>query len=103
MHDEIIVIFDESHKCKNRKSVNSDLLFTLSHYSTPILMLSATACDKEEYFRIYGYVFGLYQSILLRNYEFITNIRIFLHSDIRNLIRTFVVIECPRITLTSKI
>jgi len=60
---DCIIIFDESHKCKNNKTVSSDLMFTLSHYPNNILMLSATACDKPKLFAMFGYVLGLYDSI----------------------------------------
>lgn len=60
---DTLIIFDESHKCKNTGTQNSDILFTLSHYPFPILLLSATACDKPENFKIYGYVLGLYPKL----------------------------------------
>ena len=58
-----MIIFDESHKCKNVRTNNSDLLFSLSHHPIPILMLSATACDRGKNFQLYGYVLGLYDSL----------------------------------------
>ena len=58
-----ILIFDESHRCKNVKTINSELLFTATHYNVPILMLSATACDTPENFKLFGYVLGLYDSL----------------------------------------
>ena len=60
---DCIIIFDESHKCKNNKTVTSDIMFTLSHYPNNILMLSATACDKPKLFLLFGYVLGLYESV----------------------------------------
>lgn len=60
---DTLIIFDESHKCKNTGTQNSDILFTLSHYPFPILLLSATACDKPANFKIYGYVLGLYPKL----------------------------------------
>lgn len=58
-----ILIFDESHRCKNIETINSDLLFTASHYNVNILMLSATACDTEKNFMLFGYVLNLYDSL----------------------------------------
>lgn len=61
--DDVIIIFDESHRCKNVKTQNSELLFSLSHYPHAILMLSATACDTKKDFKLYGYVLGLYSAL----------------------------------------
>jgi superfamily II DNA or RNA helicase len=60
---DCILIFDEAHRCKNKKTSTSDLLFTASHHDIKILMLSATACDKPENFATAGYVLNLYDSL----------------------------------------
>ncbi len=62
--DDFILIFDEAHRCKNKKTLNSILLFTASTVKhMKILMLSATIADKPEKFAIAGYVLGLYSNI----------------------------------------
>jgi SNF2 family DNA or RNA helicase len=62
--DDFILIFDEAHRCKNKKTLNSILLYTASTIEhMKILMLSATIADKPEKFAIAGYVLGLYHNI----------------------------------------
>lgn len=60
---DMLLIFDEAHKCKNKKTQNSDLLFTSSNYSVKILLLSATVADKSESFVLAGYCLGLYNTM----------------------------------------
>lgn len=59
-HRNIIVIFDEVHKCKNHKSLNGQLLLSCIYIKT--LMLSATLCDKNVDFGIFGLMLGFYKS-----------------------------------------
>lgn len=60
---DCLVIFDEAHRCKNPRTLNSVLLFTLAATTNnPILMLSATLADKPESFGLFGFVLGLYPS-----------------------------------------
>jgi superfamily II DNA or RNA helicase len=62
--DDFILIFDEAHRCKNKKTLNSVLLYTAADIDTmKILMLSATISDKPEKFAIAGYVLKLYSNI----------------------------------------
>ena len=58
-----MVIFDEAHRCKNKKTNTSTILFTMSLYPVKILMLSATVADKPETFEVAGAVLGLYKSL----------------------------------------
>jgi hypothetical protein len=60
---DIVFIFDESHRCKNPKTLNSVLLYTLAKTSAKIMIISATVSDKPENFAITGYVLGLYKNI----------------------------------------
>src|SRR4029079_11469848 len=49
--DDIIIIFDEAHRCKNQRTGNSVLLYTVAKTkNTKILLLSATVSDKPENF-----------------------------------------------------
>lgn len=61
--DDIVIIFDEAHRCKNHKTLNSILLYTLAKTSAKIIMLSATISDTEDNFRLAGFVLGLYKNI----------------------------------------
>lgn len=57
---DMIIIFDEAHRCKNSRTVNHVLLHTAAQTNNKILMLSATIADKPENFALAGYVLGLY-------------------------------------------
>lgn len=58
--NDMIIIFDEAHRCKNSRTVNHVLLYTATQTNNKILMLSATISDKPENFSLAGYVLGLY-------------------------------------------
>jgi superfamily II DNA or RNA helicase len=57
-----LFIFDEAHKCKNSKTINSKILQSLSKYPVSILLLSATIIDKPLYFIPFGIVLKLYST-----------------------------------------
>ena len=57
--NKIIFIFDEVHRCKNHKSLNGRLL--LSCFNQRVIMLSATLCDKNADFGIFGMMLGFYK------------------------------------------
>lgn len=61
--ENAIFIFDEVHRCKNLRTINSVLLYSAAESKAKILMLSATAADKPETFQLLGFVLGLYPSI----------------------------------------
>ncbi len=62
--DDIIFIFDESHRCKNIKTNSGKILNNLAGIAkAKILLLSATVVDKPKLFVLTGYVLGLYKSI----------------------------------------
>jgi superfamily II DNA or RNA helicase len=63
MPKNTVVIFDEAHRCKNLKTINSRILQALVTTETNIILLSATICDKKEKFAICGYVLKLYEHI----------------------------------------
>lgn len=58
----IILIFDEAHKCKNYKSIASKLLISAKRTNNKILLLSATIIDKIKFFKPFGSMFGLYKN-----------------------------------------
>ncbi len=66
---DALVIFDEAHRCKNRRTVNSVMLISLYKHlhdhpsKSRILLLSATVSDKPENFELAGLVLGCYANI----------------------------------------
>lgn len=61
--EKYLFIYDEAHKCKNIKTINSKIIVSLAKYSVKILLLSATIIDKPLYFIPFGIVLGLYKNI----------------------------------------
>ena len=62
--DDVLVIFDEAHRCKNKRTMNSDILLTIANnIKHRILLLSATIADKPENFEHAGWILGLYPSL----------------------------------------
>lgn len=61
--NDIMVIFDEAHRCKNHKSITSQLLLSITKNNNKILLLSATITDKLECFKPFGVVFDLYEDV----------------------------------------
>jgi hypothetical protein len=60
--DNVILIFDEVHRCKNKKTHNSKLFAASYLIPNKILLLSATLADKPAFFSTFGYVLGFYES-----------------------------------------
>jgi superfamily II DNA or RNA helicase len=56
---DMIVILDETHRCKNPRTFNSILLHNLSEKEVKILLLSATLADKPETFVLPAFVLRL--------------------------------------------
>ena len=52
----IIIIFDEVHKCADKNTLNGKLLYTAKNLDTYMLVLSATMCDHPEKFRLFFYI-----------------------------------------------
>lgn len=63
LKSKYIFIYDEAHKCKNCKTINSRIMMKLSTYPVKILLLSATIIDKPLYFIPFGIVLNLYKTI----------------------------------------
>lgn len=61
---DMIVVYDEVHRCKNKRTQNHMILESLADTTMKILILSATGCDKPENFGMIGYVLGLYPSVM---------------------------------------
>lgn len=60
-----MLIFDEVHRCKSDKSLNSRMLAQAKDAGIPVLMLSATACSDPTEMKSVGYILGMHQ---YRNY-----------------------------------
>ncbi len=61
---DVLFIFDESHRCKNIKTNNGKILHALSKIkSARILLLSATVVDKPKLFVLTGVVLGYFEDI----------------------------------------
>jgi hypothetical protein len=62
--DDVLIIFDEAHRCKNKKTNTSSILISASQSrSSKFLLLSATIADKPITFEVCGYVLGLFSNI----------------------------------------
>lgn len=60
----VLIIFDEAHKCRNPKSLNGILLkSTLNTRDSKILLLSATISDKIKNFALFGLMLGFYKNM----------------------------------------
>jgi len=60
---DTLLVFDEAHKFKNKKSYNGQLLLSAKG-AAKILMLSATICDTPKTFQIFGYMLGFYKTVI---------------------------------------
>ena len=62
--NDMILIFDEAHKCKNIRTTNAGILKQAGlDKNTKIMLISATVSDKHENFHIAGYILKLYKSL----------------------------------------
>ena len=58
-----IIIFDEVHCCKNKKTQNAKLLISTKYSRSKVLLISATIADTPKSFHIFGYMLGFYKKI----------------------------------------
>ena len=56
----VLIIFDEVHRCRNKNTINSQLL--LSTFDQKVLLISATISDTPENFFIFGYMLKMYKN-----------------------------------------
>ena len=56
----VMLIFDEVHRCKGERSLNSKMLASAKRMGFKILMLSATACANPTEMKALGYALGLH-------------------------------------------
>jgi hypothetical protein len=60
---DVVMIFDEAHRCKNHKTITSRLLISAAEARNKVILLSATISDKIQCFKPFGVVFGFYNDI----------------------------------------
>ena len=65
--NDVVVVFDEAHRCKNYGSMTSQLFQSVVKTKCKILLLSATISDKINCFKPFGLAFGFYAQ--LRDYN----------------------------------
>lgn len=61
-NQNIVIIFDEAHRCKNQDSQNGKILLATRNICK-VILLSATLCDKPHDFIPFGYMFGFYKTM----------------------------------------
>lgn len=61
--DNAILIFDEAHRCKNHRTLNSVLLYSASVTNVRILLASATIADTMSNFKVAGFVLKIYPAM----------------------------------------
>ena len=57
----ILIIFDEAHRCKNYGTQTSNLLMAIIQNNIKVMLLSATITDKINCFKPFGCVFNFYR------------------------------------------
>lgn len=60
--NDVIIIYDEVHKCKNILTNNGQILHAFSKTNLKILMLSGTVAEQPIYFILVGLVLKLYET-----------------------------------------
>jgi superfamily II DNA or RNA helicase len=58
--EDSIIIFDEAHRCKNRGTINTQLLIEAKKCGCKIMMLSATIAENPMKLYAIGYALGFY-------------------------------------------
>lgn len=61
--DDYLIIYDEVHRCKNRKTANTATIIAAKDAGCNILGMSATIAEDPMKLNGLGYVFGLYETI----------------------------------------
>jgi len=57
-----VIVFDEAHRCKNKNSINGQLLLSTKNVCKTML-LSATISDTVDNFTLFGYLLGFYKTL----------------------------------------
>jgi superfamily II DNA or RNA helicase len=59
----VIIIFDEAHKCKNNNTINTKMLQGAKESCNKIILLTATLSDRIENLKFFGLILGMYSNI----------------------------------------
>jgi SNF2 family DNA or RNA helicase len=59
----VMFIFDEVHKCKNKATENATILMSTKFLKNKKILLSATLVDKIGDFSVFGYMLGFYNNV----------------------------------------
>lgn len=59
----VIIIFDEAHRCKSKSSLNSQIMLSTHKLKNQKILLSATICDTIENFSNFGFMLGFYKKL----------------------------------------
>ena len=59
--DKAFIIFDEDHRCKGSKSLNSKMLIAARRQNIPLMLLGATSCTDPTEMLALGYALGLHK------------------------------------------
>lgn len=60
---DVVLVYDEVHRCKNKNSKNSKLLMSTKKLKNKKIMLSATVSDTIENFSVFGYMLDFYKDM----------------------------------------
>ena len=60
---DVVFIFDEAHRCKNKNTVNSKLLLATHETTGKKMLLSATIADKPHFFAVFSVMLGFCQEV----------------------------------------
>jgi len=63
LEDNVLIIFDEAHRCKNHKSINSKLMLSTKDLTARKLLLSATIADKPKFFATFSVMLDFCESV----------------------------------------
>ena len=61
--EDAVLIFDEAHRCKNKDSINTELLIAAANQKVPTIMLSATIGESPMKLYAIAYMLGIYSRL----------------------------------------
>lgn len=62
-----LVILDEAHRCKNKKTQNAQMVMALKGGKNKVMLLSATIADKPKFFGVFSYLLDFIPNVKLHN------------------------------------
>lgn len=63
LKDNMLFIFDEAHRCKNKATSNAKMLLSLADQPCMKLLLSATIADKPKFFAVFARMLGFINTV----------------------------------------